>query len=297
MVTIINEQVSNDEKELTDTSYHPQNEPQTLKTLPAKADAASQLLLSGKFVTHTAKSGLNPLVDTSAYLFSIMGKLKLMKSYRHLTKLRKELIREINNFQDVAKSHGYSSEYILVSRYALCATLDDIITNTPWGAQGQWDSHTLLAAFNQESINQERFFVILERLVKDPNLYIDIMEFMYICLSLGFKGHYRSSEFNNSQLEQITNSLYKRIRAYRGEFSKTLSPYQIKPTATASSASKYGVKNMPLWLSILLVASVSLVLFAGIRYLLNVTSTEAYQDLTSMGKTTSYETDDQAAEQ
>jgi type VI secretion system protein ImpK len=293
MVTIINEHASNDEKELTDTSYHPQNEAHSIKTLPSKADASSQLLLSGKFVTHTAKSGLNPLVDTAAYLFSIMGKLKQMKSYRHLTKLRKELIREINNFQDVAKSHGYSSEYILVSRYALCATLDDIITNTPWGAQGQWDSHTLLAAFNQESINQERFFVILERLVKDPNLYIDVMEFMYICLSMGFKGHHRASEFNNSQLEQITNSLYKRIRAYRGDFSKTLSPYQIKPTA---SVAKHGIRNMPLWLSVLLVASVSLVIFAGIRYLLNVTSTEAYQDLTSMGKMTSYETIDQTTE-
>jgi type VI secretion system protein ImpK len=294
MVTIINEQVSSDDKELTDTSYHPENEAtQTLASLPAKSDPASQLLLSGKFVTHTAKSGLNPLVDTSAYLFSIMGKLKLMKSYRHLSKLRKELIREINTFQDVAKSHGYSSEYILVSRYALCATLDDIITNTPWGTQGQWDSHTLLAAFNQESITQERFFVILERLIKDPNLYIDIMEFMYICLSMGFKGHYRSSEFNNNQLEQITNSLYKRIRAYRGDFTKTLSPFAIKPTI---SAQKTSVKNMPLWLSILLVASVSLAMFAGIRYLLNMTSTEAYQDLTSMGKMTAYETTDQATE-
>ena len=295
MVTIINEQVSGDDKDLTDTSYHPENDAlqTTLTSLPAKTDPSSQLLLSGKFVTHTAKSGLNPLVDTSAYLFSIMGKLKQMKSYRHLSKLRKELIREINTFQDVAKSHGYSSEYILVSRYALCATLDDIITNTPWGAQGQWDSHTLLAAFNQESINQERFFVILERLIKDPNLYIDIMEFMYICLSMGFKGHYRSSEFNNNQLDQITNSLYKRIRAYRGDFTKTLSPFSVKPPV---SGPKTGVKNMPLWLSVLLVASVSLALFAGIRYLLNMTSTEAYQDLTSMGKMTAYETTDQAAE-
>jgi type VI secretion system protein ImpK len=294
MVTIINEQLSNDEKELTESSYHPDTGiAPTIAALPAKTDAATQLLLSGKFVTHAAKAGLNPLVDASAYLFSIMGKLKQMKSYRHLTKLRKELIREINAFQDVAKSQGYSSEYILVTRYALCATLDDIITNTPWGAQGQWDHHTLQAAFNQESINQERFFVILERLVKDPNLYIDIMEFMYICLSLGFKGHYRSSEFNNNQLEQITNALYKRIRAYRGDFSKTLSPFPLKTTAAHKHVN---MKNMPAWLIVLLIASISLTLFAGMRYMLNITSTQAYQDLTRMGKVTSYESHDQTAE-
>lgn len=294
MVTIINEQLSSDEKEITESSYHTDSEPApTIASLPSKNDAATQLLLSGKFVTHTAKAGLNPLVDASAYLFSIMGKLKQMKSYRHMTKLRKELIKEINAFQDVAKSQGYSSEYILVTRYALCATLDDIITNTPWGAQGQWDNHTLQAAFNQEAINQERFFVILERLVKDPNLYIDIMEFMYICLSLGFKGHYRSSEFNNNQLEQITNALYKRIRAYRGDFSKTLSPFPIKTTPVHK---QNHLKNMPVWLIVLLIASISLILFAGIRYMLNITSTQAYQDLTRMGKVTSYESHDQTTE-
>jgi type VI secretion system protein ImpK len=244
MVTIINEDLAGDDKDSVEPGFHPEDGDALQTLMSAKADTSNQLLLSSKFITHSIKSGLNPLVDTSAYLFSIMGKLKRMKSYRHLTKLRKELIREINAFQDAAKSQGYSSEYILVSRYALCATLDDIITNTPWGAQGQWNNHTLLAAFNQESISQERFFVILERLVKDPNLYIDIMEFMYICLSLGFKGHYRSSEFNNNQLEQITNSLYKRIRAYRGDFSKTLSPFPIK----AASVYKTAAKNLSTWL-------------------------------------------------
>jgi type VI secretion system protein ImpK len=292
MVTIINEQVSSDEQELSEVTYHTDDAPLENQSLTTASEGSSQLLLQSKFITHNPKSGLNPLADAAGYLFSIMGKLKHIKSYRHLSKLHKELIQEINTFQDAAKSHGYSSEYILVSRYAICATLDDIISNTPWGAQGQWESHTLLAAFNQEAINQERFFVILERLIKDPNLYIDVMEFMYICLSLGFKGHYRATEFNNNQLEQIINALYKRIRAYRGDFSKVLSPFSTKPTTPA----KPTAKNMPAWLIILLAASVSLVLFAGIRYMLNVTSNQAFQDLTRMGKSTSYEIHDQTTE-
>ncbi len=292
MITVSNEQLSDDKNGIV--NYHSEESIQDEQSLaPAKlsSDPSTQLLLSGKFITHTAKSGLNPLADAAAYLFSIMGKLKQLKSYRHLTKLRKELIEEINLFQDAAKSHSYSSEYILVSRYALCATLDDIIANTPWGAQGQWDSHSLLLAFNQESINHERFFVILERLVKDPNAYIDVMEFMYICLSLGFKGQYRSTEYNQNQLELITNALYKRIRAHRGDFSKTLSPFPIKPHVPSSKPVTH--KHMPAWLIVLLAATLSLTVFAGIRYMLDVTSNQAYQDLTQMGKSTSYETHDQ----
>ena len=153
-----------------------------------KKSPTNQLILSNKFITHHAKAGLNPLADAAAYLFSIIGKLKQLKSYRHLNQLQKELIEEINQFQEIAKTHGYSSEYILVSRYALCATLDDMIANTIWGGQGQWDAHNLNSVFNQEAANNERFFIILERIIKDPAQYIDVMELMYICLSLGFKG-------------------------------------------------------------------------------------------------------------
>lgn len=244
------------------------------------------LLLTNKFVTHHPKSGLNPLVDAAAYLFSIIGKLKQLKSYRHLNKLQKELILEINHFQDAAKAHNYSSEYILVSRYALCATLDDIIANTLWGSQGQWDTYSMLAVFNQEAMNHDRFFVILERIIKDTAQYIEVMELMYICLSLGFKGNYRSTEFGNSQLEQITNSLYKRIRIHYGDFNKALAPYPLKTPPLPKTTQN----GMPLWIVMLLTMTVILVVFIGLGYLLDTISNQAYQELMHIGNSLLYET-------
>jgi len=295
MITITSEQLSGDEKKLTDTSYHHQNNvagSQSATTTHPDTDITNQLLLPSKFITHTHKAGLNPLVDTAAYLFSVIGKLKQIKSYHHQNKLRKELIQEINTFQDAAKAHGYSSEYILVSRYAICATLDDIISNTSWGGQGQWQSNNLLTAFNQESASQDRFFVILEQIIKDPHLYIDVMEFMYICLSLGFKGHYRYTEYNNNQLEQITSSLYKRIRAHRGDFSKTLSPFPIKPTAPPKPAAKKTTS----WAAVYFAIGVGLAFIAGISYMVNTTSSPSYPDSTRMGKSIPYETHDKTVE-
>jgi type VI secretion system protein ImpK len=253
------------------------------------AEAANHLLARSKFTSHHPKAGVNPLVDASAYLFSIVGKLKQVKSYRHLNKLHKELVAEINAFQDAAKSHGYSSEYILVSRYALCATLDDVITNTLWGTQGQWDTYSLLVTFNQETAQQERFFIILERLVKDTSLYIDLMEFMYLCLSLGFKGSYRSTEFSNNQLEQISNALYKRIRAHHGDFNKTLSPFQVKPPSAIKIQPQ---KKSSLGFALLVTASIILALFIGLGYLLDTISNQAYQELMHIGKSILYERHD-----
>lgn len=243
-------------------------------------------LVGYKFITHHIHSGLNPLVDAAAYLFSIVGKLKQLKTYRHLSRLQKELILEINSFQESAKSQGYSSEYILVSRYAFCATLDDVIANTSWGGQGQWETYSLLAIFNQEAMNHDRFFIILERIIKDPAQYIDVMELMYICLSLGYKGNYRATEFGSNQLEQITHALYKRIRIYRGDITKTLAPYPIK----ASNTTKSGKTGMPLWLITTLTTVIILVLFISLGYMLDTISNQAYQELMQIGNSLLYET-------
>lgn len=275
------------------TREHPSSKTENLVTgsTPAvQLDASSQqqLLLPSKFMTHHPKAGLNPLVDAAAYLFSIIGKLKQLKSYRNLNKLHQELLQEMNAFQDAIKAYGYSSEYILVSRYALCAMVDDIVINTAWGAQGQWDSYSLLATLSQEPTQQDRFFIILDRIVKEPTLYIDLMELMYLCLNLGYKGSYRSTEFSQSQLEQITNALYKRVRAHRGDFTKTLSPFPIK---TAFTSQKVTQKNVPIWLIILTTIIIILGLFIGLGYLLDTTSDQVYQELMHIGKSLLYEAD------
>lgn len=239
--------------------------------------SASQLLLPNRIMTHNQKAGLNPLVDAAGYLFSVLGKLKQLKSYRRLSTLQHELIQEINTFQENVKNCGYNVEYIVVCRYVVCATFDDIIANSSWGSQGNWDSHSLLSAFNQDTQHQDKFFTIMERTIKEPALYIDLMELMYLCLSMGYKGQYRSTEHSQYQLEQITNNLYKHIRAYRGSFSKTLSPTPIK---TTKNAAKQAAKNKTSVLFIMVVtACVIMAIFIGLGYLMDVISNEAYKNI------------------
>jgi type VI secretion system protein ImpK len=246
----------------------------------------TQWLLPSKVTTHSPKAGLNPLVDIAGYLFSLLGKLKHLKSHNNLNKLQKDLTAEINGFQETAKAKGYRSEYTLVSRYALCVTFDDIIANTPWGGQGQWDNYSLLTVFNSEAAQQERFFLILERIIKEPALYIDVMEFMYICLSLGYKGSYRSTELSNNQLEKITHGLYKRIRAYHGDFSRTLSPFSVKSLARP----KVAPKKPSYWLIFSVTTIIILLLFIGLGSMLDTISNHAYQSLMHIGKSILYET-------
>lgn len=245
----------------------------------------NQTLLHSKFITHNPKAGINPLVDAAAYLFSSIGKLTFLKSHRNLHKLQKDLINEINTFQDSAKAQGYTSEYILVCRYSICATIDDIITNTTWGGDGQWDHYSVLTVFNQEPPQTDRFFLILERIIKDPALYIDVMEFMYICLSLGYKGNYRSSTYGNYQLEKMTHSLYRHIRSYHGDFTKILSPFPLKPV----TIDKKNTPKISYAFTFLTTTSIIMLLFISLGYMLDRFSNQAYQELMSIGKSIVYE--------
>jgi type VI secretion system protein ImpK len=248
----------------------------------AHPNPTTQLLLSSKVIIHRPEAGLNPMVDAAAHLFSVMGRLKHLKTHQHLDKLHAELMQDIEDFSETIQAYNYNQdyipEYLLITRYALCVTLDDIILSTPWGGQGKWDKYGLVASFEQEPLSHQSFLIILERLVRDPDIYIDLMEFMYICLSLGFKCHYNSSQFDHEQLEHISNALYKRIRAYRGNFSKILSPFSVRPSAASSASSP--LKKVPGWSIILFAGVISIALIAGGKILLDRSFKHVNQSLT-----------------
>lgn len=214
---------------------------------------------------HHPRSGLNPAADAAGNLFTIIGKLRQYETWPDLGTLHSELVTEITAFYDTIKNHGYSTEYSVVCRYVICATLDEII--------GWNTTHTLLGAFSQDEDHQEKFFAILERILKEPALYIDLMELMYLSLSMEYKGRYRNMEHGQYQLEQVTNSLYKHIRAYRGSFSKTLSPTPFKPMRSAT-------RNKTSLRSIFIVtACVILTILISLGYLMDVIANEPYQNV------------------
>ena len=132
----------------------------------------------------------------------------------------------------------------------------------------------------------------MERAIKDPALYIDLMELMYLCLSMGYKGQYRATEHSQYQLEQITNNLYKHIRAYRGSFTKTLSPTPLKPPKPANKIAKEGSPS--LLFIFFVTACIIMTIFVSLGYLMDVISNEAYKNIAQLGKTDSHQTSRQS---
>ena len=111
------------------------------------------------------------------------------------------------------------------AHYALCASLDDVVLNTPWGSSGAWAARSLVSTFHQEVRSGERFFDLLTQLRQNPGTFLPVLELMYLCLSLGFQGRYRLSPRGPGELDRLREDLYTIIVRQRQAADPALSPH------------------------------------------------------------------------
>ncbi len=101
------------------------------------------------------------------------------------------MVEAVREFEKRALATGLDTRSLRAARYALCATIDDMVLSTPWGSTSSWAAQSLTSIFHNEVSGGERFFDILEQMQKDLGRHSEVVELMYLCTSLGFEGRYR----------------------------------------------------------------------------------------------------------
>jgi type VI secretion system protein ImpK len=167
--------------------------------------------------------GLNPLVKAASPILILAGRMRGTLQGTDAGALRRQALDELRNFEERARAGGVAHEVVLAARYALCAVLDEAVLSTPWGAQSEWAQQTLLVSLHRESWGGEKFFEMLERISPDPARHIDLMELLYICLSMGFAGKYQVLDRGHARLAEVQHDLYTKIRNFRGGTPNELS--------------------------------------------------------------------------
>jgi type VI secretion system protein ImpK len=170
-----------------------------------------------------AGASTNPLVQASVPLLVLAGRLRGQIANADVESLRGQAIEQIRKFEDRARRAEVPAEDVLAARYALCTVLDEAVLNTPWGADGNWSAQSLLITFHREAAGGEKFFQILDRVSGDPQRYLALLELLYVCLALGFEGKYRLDERGASRLQDIRETLYRRIESLHDSVEPELS--------------------------------------------------------------------------
>ena len=188
----------------------------------------------------TTFHSINPLIAAASPLLTMITKSEKQALAPPYSTLHKNLVHEMKAFECQTQNHGYRANTILAARYVLCALADELILNTQTDDKLEWKKQTLLQTFQCESSGSDRFFLILERSREDPLLYIDLLELIYVCLRIDFKGKFRDKLKGHEELQCLTDNLYHCIREQRGDISNALSDY--KPGTIKKSYAEYKLR-------------------------------------------------------
>ena len=241
-------------------------DPQPAAQSPApEAPPQQRAPRSAEATVAQAATGMNRLNACAATLFSLISRIRNRAQHMDPDKLRQKVVGEVRAFENRALQANVDPQKVKVARYAICATLDDVVLNTPWGGESSWVMQSMVGTFHREVVGGDRFFDLLARLEQDPSNNIELLEFVYMCLSLGFEGRLRVEQGGSDKHLQIRNGLSRIIRGQRGAVERDLSPKWKGIDAPHKPRSIW----KPVWISLVSLATVLGIGFFGLSWALN----------------------------
>ncbi|KMO40886.1 hypothetical protein VQ02_06840 [Methylobacterium variabile] len=167
----------------------------------------------------------SPVISAASPLLSLLARLRNVATVPDPGRLRERTVDAVRRYEQALRDAKVPVELLRTSHYALCASLDDVVQNTPWGSRGAWANASLVSTFHREVRSGERFFDLLTRLCQTPGKFLPAIELMYLCMSLGMQGRYRVSARGEAELDRVREETYLVILRQRGAAEPALSPH------------------------------------------------------------------------
>jgi type VI secretion system protein ImpK len=216
--------------------------------------------------------GPSPIIAAAAPLLSLVARLRNVVTVPDPAGLRDSTIQEMRRFEKSLRDQKLPIEQIRLSHYALCASVDDVVQNTPWGSRGAWADASLVSTFHQEVRAGERFFDLLEQLRQNLGQFLPVVELMYLCMSLGMQGRYRLSARGPAELDRVREETYVAIMRQRRPVERALSAHW-----KGVSAPYRQQRGIPVWLAALLGLGLVVALYALLAYGINGASDRLFE--------------------
>lgn len=216
----------------------------------------------------------NLLTANALPLLMVVPKLRKLAFHNAISDLQERLIAEIGGFQNRSLQQGSSEEQVRTASYLICSLLDETVLNTPWGSDSNWGHDTLLVKFHKKTVGGEEFFPIVERLLRRPTENLDLLEFAYLCLSLGFEGKYRLEPNGLRALEELRLEIFNEIQRIRGESECSLSVNWQGLRDLRNPLTRY----VPLWVLTVGTGLLLLLVYLGFSYAISRASNRIYGD-------------------
>lgn len=169
---------------------------------------AEQLDMDSDYWFRLRGQSINPMIDAATPLLGLVQRVRQLSCYERINELYQRVETEIQAIEPELMAQGYEHGVVLSFRYILCSFIDEAVMSRDWGSQSEWSQHSLLARFHNETWGGEKVFVLLARLQEEPVRYRDVLEFIYLCLCLGFEGRYKVMSQGREEFERMVRQLH-----------------------------------------------------------------------------------------
>ena len=191
----------------------------------APALAPSRLAEDDVPLPATPRSVRNIMLTEAGPVLALAAGIRAGRVRTPLPQFHREATQAIANF-DRAVSPHYNEETRQRAKYALCATIDDIAQNLPGlGTDGaEWARRSMVVQFFHENIGGDRFWQLVDDMLRHPNDNLDIIELYHGCLASGFEGRFRVMPDGRRRLHEIMARLQGALAHVRGLSMIEMSP-------------------------------------------------------------------------
>ena len=121
-----------------------------------------------------------------------------------MPELHRRCADAIARFERAIAPH-YPEEKRQRAKYAVCAAADDVAQNLAGlGADGaEWARRSMVVRFFQENIGGDRFWQLVDDMLRTPGDNLDLIELFHACLAAGFEGRFRVMPDGRRRLHEI----------------------------------------------------------------------------------------------
>ncbi len=173
----------------------------------------------------TPREVRNLMLAEASPLLALAAGIRSGRVRMSLPRFHRQATDAIAAFDRTIAQH-YPNETRQRAKYALCATIDDIAQNLPGtGAHAaEWARRSLVVGFFHENISGDRFWQLVDDMLRYPNDNRDLIELCHACLAAGFEGRFRVMPDGQRRLHEIMARLQGAL-----DHVRNLSPIEISP--------------------------------------------------------------------
>ena len=174
----------------------------------------------------TPREVRNVMLAEAAPVLALAAGMRSGRVRTPLPQFHQQATRAITSFERAIQAH-YPEEMRQRAKYAVCATIDDVAQNLPGAGNdgAEWARRSMVVQFFRENIGGDRYWQLVDDMLRNPAQNRDPIELFHACLAAGFEGRFRVMPDGRRRLHEIMAQLQGALEHVRSLSMLEMAPH------------------------------------------------------------------------